>query len=123
MTSDTKAYSIKIMLNGLNSIIISCRCIGAMGWLLWTMFSRNTKTFTRKLSVLLLVVNTNLLVSIVTISNEQGVWLINQMISWLCFGAYDRDSFACDCIYVTFPFLSLGLSLNVSLQCVAWDCR
>lgn len=102
MTFDTKAYSIKIMLNGLNVIIISiplspaCRCIGAMGWLLWTMFSRNTKTFTRKLSVLLLVVNTNLLVSIVTISNEQGVWLINQMISWLCFGAYERDSFACD---------------------------
>lgn len=55
-------------------------------WLLWTLFSRNTKTFTRKLTLLLLIVNSNLVASIVTISNEQGVWLINQMISWLCFG-------------------------------------
>lgn len=61
-----------------------------MSWLLWTLFSRNTKTFTRKLTLLLLIVNTNLLVSIVTISNEQGVWLINQIISWLCFGAYGK---------------------------------
>lgn len=98
------------------------RCIGTMMWLLWTIFSRNTKTFTRKLTLLLLIVNTNLLVSIVTISNEQGVWMINQMISWLCFGKRWMDYF-CHVLELIKPTVPFSLLLRPAPDGLAGDER
>lgn len=61
------------------------RLIGSIAWLLVTYAQYRTNVSYRLIFVMLVIMNANLMASLWTISYGQGVFLVNQIVSWICF--------------------------------------